>query len=150
MLNEKNFMNIAEEISKASNCVSRQVGAIIVKDGRIISTGYNGTPKGFINCSDHWHNEYTKEHHDWSLLHEIHAEMNAIIWAARTGISIEGATIYCTTEPCSECSKNIIASGINTIVWRDKYPYNDVNDKVINSMLKSCNVKKVQYNASIL
>ena len=145
MLNDKNFMKIAEEIANASNCVSRHVGAVIVKDGRVISTGYNGTPKGYMNCSEHWNNEYTKDHHDWSLLHEIHAEMNAIIWAARTGISIEGSTLYCTTEPCSECSKNLIASGVTRIVWKDKYHYNDINDISINDMLKTCNVIKEQY-----
>lgn len=145
MLNDKNFMKIAEEIANASNCVSRHVGAVIVKDGRVISTGYNGTPKGYMNCSEHWNNEYTKDHHEWSLLHEIHAEMNAIIWAARTGISIEGSTLYCTTEPCSECSKNLIASGVTRIVWKDKYPYNDINDISINDMLKTCNVIKEQY-----
>jgi dCMP deaminase len=145
VLNDKNFMKIAEEIANASNCVSRHVGAVIVKDGRVISTGYNGTPKGYMNCSEHWNNEYTKDHHEWSLLHEIHAEMNAIIWAARTGISIEGSTLYCTTEPCSECSKNLIASGVTRIVWKDKYPYNDINDISINDMLKTCNVIKEQY-----
>jgi dCMP deaminase len=145
VLNDKNFMKIAEEIANASNCVSRHVGAVIVKDGRVISTGYNGTPKGYMNCSEHWNNEYTKDHHEWSLLHEIHAEMNAIIWAARTGISIEGSTLYCTTEPCSECSKNLIASGVTRIVWKDKYPYNDINDISINGMLKTCNVIKEQY-----
>ena len=105
MLNDQNFINIAKEISSASKCVSRRVGAVIVKDGRILSTGYNGTPAGFINCCDYWDNKHTSQHHQWSKTYEIHAEMNAIIWAARKGISIEGATIYVTLEPCSDCSK---------------------------------------------
>ena len=117
MLNDKNFINIAKEIASASKCVSKQVGAVIVKNGRILSTGYNGTPSGYTNCCDYWNNQYTKEHHLWSKTYEIHAEMNAIIWAARKGISIEGATIYVTLEPCSECSKNLIASGIKRIVY---------------------------------
>ncbi len=125
MLNDKNFIKIAYEIASASKCVSKQVGAVIVKDGRILSTGYNGTPTGYINCKDYWNNKYTKEHHDWSKTYEIHAEMNAIIWAARKGISIEGATIYVTLEPCSECSKNIIACGIKRIVYAKKYEYNE-------------------------
>ncbi|MCW9025900.1 MAG: deaminase, partial [Thiovulaceae bacterium] len=62
MLNDKNFINIANELSSASKCVSKQVGAVIVKDGRILSTGYNGTPAGYTNCSEHWDNKYTKEH----------------------------------------------------------------------------------------
>lgn len=124
MLSDKNFINIATELASASKCVSKQVGAVIVKDGRILSTGYNGTPAGYKNCRDHWNNEYTSEHHEWSKTYEIHAEMNAIIWAARKGISIEGATIYVTLEPCSECSKNLIASGIRRIVYAKPYEHN--------------------------
>ncbi len=123
MLSDTNFINIAFEIASASKCVSKQVGAVIVKDGRILSTGYNGTPAGFMNCRDHWNGEYTKEHHEWSKTYEIHAEMNAIIWAARKGISIEDATIYVTLEPCSECSKNLIASGIKRIVYAKSYEH---------------------------
>ncbi len=134
MLNDTNFINIAKELATASKCVSKQVGAVIVKDGRILSTGYNGTPAGFINCCDHWNNEYTAEHHEWSKTYEIHAEMNAIIWAARDGISIEGATIYVTLEPCSECSKNVIASGIKRIVY--DIPYEHTHSEVISKFIK--------------
>lgn len=123
MLSDQNFINIATELAKASKCVSKQVGAVIVKDGRILSTGYNGTPAGYINCSEHWSGEYTSEHHNWSKTYEIHAEMNAIIWAARKGISIEDGTIYVTLEPCSECSKNLIASGIKRIVYAKAYEH---------------------------
>lgn len=123
MLNDTNFINIAQEIATASKCVSKKVGAVIVRDGRILSTGYNGTPAGHVNCCDYWDFKYTKEHHEWSKTYEIHAEMNAIIWAARKGISIEGATIYVTLEPCSECSKNIIASGIKRIVYLKPYEH---------------------------
>lgn len=123
MLSDTNFIKIATELATASKCVSKQVGAVIVKDGRILSTGYNGTPAGFTNCNDHWKGEYTSDHHEWSKTYEIHAEMNAIIWAARKGISIEGATIYVTLEPCSECSKNLIASGIKRIVYAKEYEH---------------------------
>ena len=134
MLNDKNFINIAFELATASKCVSKQVGAVIVKDGRILSTGYNGTPAGFTNCRDHWNDEYTSEHHEWSKTYEIHAEMNAIIWAAREGISIEGATIYVTLEPCSECSKNVIASGIKRIVYAT--PYEHTHSEVISKFIE--------------
>ena len=123
MLSDKNFINIATELATASKCVSKQVGAVIVKNGRILSTGYNGTPAGFTNCNEHWNDEYTKDHHEWSKTYEIHAEMNAIIWAARQGISISDATIYVTLEPCSECSKNLIASGIKRIVYAKEYEH---------------------------
>jgi len=125
MLTDRNFINIALEIAKASKCVSKQVGAVIVRDGRILSTGYNGTPSGFTNCCDHWEGQYTSEHHEWSKTYEIHAEMNAIIWAAREGIKIKDATIYVTLEPCSDCSKNIIASGIKRIVYDKSYEHID-------------------------
>lgn len=134
MLSDSNFINIAKEIARASKCVSKQVAAVIVKDGRILSTGYNGTPSGYTNCNEHWNGLYTKEHHEWSKTYEIHAEMNAIIWAARKGISIEGATIYVTLEPCSECSKNLIASGIKRIVYDTPYEYNE--SKVISKFLQ--------------
>jgi len=134
MLSDKNFLRIAEEIASASKCVSKQVGAVIVKDGRILSTGYNGTPAGYTNCSGHWDGKYTAEHHEWSKTYEIHAEMNAIIWAARKGISIEGATIYVTLEPCSECSKNVIASGIKRIVYNKAYEH--THSEVISKFIK--------------
>jgi len=133
MMKDKIFINIAKEIASASKCVSKQVGAVIVKEGRILSTGYNGTPAGYQNCCEYWDGKYTKEHHEWSKTYEIHAEMNAIIWAARKGISIEGATIYVTLEPCSECSKNLIASGIKRIVYEKGYEHtnSDVVSKFI-------------------
>ena len=139
MLNDRSFINIAKEIALASKCLSKQVGAVIVKDGRILSTGYNGTPAGYINCSEHWKDEYTKDHHEWSKTYEIHAEMNAIIWAARKGISIEGATIYVTLEPCSECSKNLIASGIRRIVYEKAYEH--TNSEVISKFIKDNHVQ---------
>ena len=134
MLSDRNFINMAHELASASKCVSKQVGAVIVKDGRILSTGYNGTPAGYTNCCEHWNDEYTKDHHEWSKTYEIHAEMNALIWAAREGISIKDATIYVTLEPCSECSKNLIASGIKRIVYDRAYEH--TNSDIVSKFLK--------------
>lgn len=142
MLDDKVFLNIAEEIASASKCVSKKVGSVIVKDGRILSSGYNGTPSGYPNCSDHWNGQWTENHHEWSKEYEIHAEMNAIIWAARKGISIEGATIYATLQPCSQCTKNIIASGITKIVYRKSYEHN--NSKILEQFIKDNNVQYIQ------
>ena len=139
MISDKSFINIAKEIAFASKCVSKQVGAVIVKDGRVLSTGYNGTPNGYQNCCDYWQGNYTKEHHEWSKTYEIHAEMNAIIWAARKGIAIEGATIYVTLEPCSECSKNLIASGIKRIVYEKSYEH--TNSTIVSKFLEDNGVK---------
>jgi len=139
MISDKNFINIAHEIASASKCVSKQVGAVIVKGGRILSTGYNGTPAGYVNCSDYWNGEHTKDHHEWSKTYEIHAEMNAIIWAARKGISIEGATIYVTLEPCSDCSKNLIAAGIKRIVYDKAYEH--TNSHIVSKFIKDNGVQ---------
>ncbi len=123
MLKDKNFLNIAYEISKGSKCVSRQTWAIIVKDNRILSTWYNWTPAWYINCDEYWKWEYTKDHHDWSYKYEIHAEMNAIVWAARNGIKIQWATIYSTYQPCFDCTRAIIAAWITKIVYKEKYKH---------------------------
>ena len=123
MLNDLNFMNIAYEIASGSKCVSRYTWAVIVKDNRILSTGYNWTPAWYINCNDYWKWENTKDHHDWSYKYEIHAEMNALIWAARNWIKIEWATLYSTYQPCFDCTRAIIAGGIKKIVYKEKYKH---------------------------
>ena len=123
MLTDKNFLSIAYEIAKASKCVSRWTGAVIVKDGRIVSTWYNGTPSWYVNCCDHFAWKYGPEHHDWSYKYEIHAEMNAIVWAARKWLSIEWGTMYCTYEPCFDCTRAIIASGLKRIIFAEKYKH---------------------------
>ena len=123
MLNDKNFLNIAYEIATWSKCVSRHTGAVIVMDNRILSTWYNWTPAWYTNCCDYWNWEYTKDHHDWSYKYEIHAEMNAIVWAARNWIKIEWATLYSTYEPCFDCTRAAIAAGLKKIVYREKYKH---------------------------
>jgi dCMP deaminase len=127
------FMEMAITISKLSNCVMHQVGCIIVKDNRVISTGYNGSIPGFDNCND-LHSkpmvfgpgpQYTQEekdaHHEFSKKFEIHGELNSILFAAKNGISIDGGTMYCTLRPCHECLKNICQVGIKRIVFKDIY-----------------------------
>jgi dCMP deaminase len=121
------FLNIAEEIAKDSKCVQLSVGAILVKNGRIISTGYNGTPAGFLNCNDYFSEiSYTRnDHHNFSENYEIHAELNAIIYAALNGISIAGCDIYITHHPCANCLKMLCAAGIKKIYYR--YSYDKAN-----------------------
>jgi len=123
MLKDKNFLNIAYEIATGSKCVSRHTWAVIVMDNRILSTGYNWTPAWYTNCKDYWNWEYSEKHHDWSYKYEIHAEMNAIVWAARNWIKIEWATLYSTYEPCFDCTRAVIAAGLKRIVYREKYKY---------------------------
>jgi dCMP deaminase len=131
-------MKQAIETAKNSKCMSRHVGALIVVEDRIVSEGYNGTPKGYVNCNVKWNNIWHADHHEWSKTHEIHAEMNAINWAARKGIKIEDGVMYCTTKPCLECTKNIIAVGIKAVYWLTKYEYNE--DHILDSFFKENNV----------
>lgn len=123
MLKDINFINIAYEIATWSKCVSKHTWAVIVKENRILSTWYNWTPAWYINCDEYWKWEYTKDHHDWSYKYEIHAEMNALIWAARNGIKIEWATLYSTYQPCFDCTRAIIAAWIKKIVYKEKYKH---------------------------
>ena len=127
-MKKETFLKIAEAIAEESKCIKLQVGAVIVKDDRIISTGYNGTPSGTPTCQEEFYNTntpstFSQKHHEWSNIHEIHAEMNAILFAAKNGISTNGATLYCTHEPCDQCMKNIIQAGIIKVIY--KYPYNN-------------------------
>jgi len=120
-----------------SKCVSVQVGAVLVKNERILSIGYNGTPSGYkFNCDAVFdkHNFNREEHHKFSEKYEIHAEMNVILFAAKTGIPIENSTLYVTTHPCFQCIKNLTQSGVKTIIYDkeydliDKKTYKEIND----------------------
>lgn len=122
------FMDLAHEIAKWSSCFkdNRSVGALIVKNKRILTTGYNGAPSGMRSCREKQRclrNDLgirSGERHE--LCYAIHAEQNAIIQAAKLGVSIENATIYCTHQPCSICAKMIINSGIVRVVYSVPYP----------------------------
>ncbi len=118
------FMEIALLVAKRSTCLRRMVGAVIVKDKRILSTGYNGAPSGVRHCIETGClREQLKvpsgQRHE--LCRGIHAEQNAIIQAAYHGVSIKGATLYCTNLPCSICSKMIINAGIRCILYQSGY-----------------------------
>jgi dCMP deaminase len=119
------FMDITALVAKRSTCLRRSVGAIIVKDKRILSTGYNGAPSGVrhcleIGCLREKMKVASGERHE--LCRGIHAEQNAIIQAAFHGVSIRGASLYCTNLPCSICAKMIINAGIKKIYYLDGYP----------------------------
>ena len=118
------YLNIAEEIAKFSKCTYFQVGSIIVFEGRIISTGYNGTPPGFPEECNHFFNGNPKEreeHHKFAIYNTTHSEVNCILTSARNGISIKNADMYVTLQPCHECLKVIAVSGIRNIYYRRKY-----------------------------
>ena len=106
------YLNIAKEISTLSHCQRAKVGAVIVKDGNIVSFGYNGTPSSMDNCC---------ENGDATISEVIHAEMNSILKAAKSGYSVDGATLYLTLSPCKECSKLILQSGIERVLYLEEY-----------------------------
>ncbi|CDF57316.1 deoxycytidylate deaminase [Thermobrachium celere] len=138
------FMEIANTVKKRSTCLRRQVGAVIVKDNRILTTGYNGVPPKMRHCLDigclrQELNIPSGQRHE--LCRALHAEQNAIIQAAKYGISIEGATIYVTAQPCIICAKQIIASGIKKIVFSGDYP-----DEFSLEMIKESGIEIVRFN----
>lgn len=125
---EKRFMDMAYLVASWSSCFKddRQVGAVIVKDKRILATGYNGAPSGVFSCKDKGYCMRIRENipsgTNLERCYAIHAEQNAIIQAAKVGTSIEGATLYCTHKPCVICSKMIINVGIKRVVYKENYP----------------------------
>jgi dCMP deaminase len=106
------FMNVTKEISTMSHCVRFKVGAVLVKDGNIVSFGYNGTPAGMDNGC---------EKDNVTVPHVIHGEVNAILKAAKNGVSVNGGTLYLTLSPCLDCSKLILQSGIKRVVYLTPY-----------------------------
>ena len=118
------FMEITELVAKRSTCRRRAVGAIVVKDKRILSTGYNGAPANVRHCIDigclrEELGVASGERHE--LCRGIHAEQNAIIQAALHGVSISGSTLFCTNMPCSICAKMIINAGIRKVYYKEGY-----------------------------
>jgi dCMP deaminase len=121
---ETYFMNITNLVAQRSTCLRRAVGAVLVKDKRILSTGYNGAPANLKHClevgcmREQMGIESGKMH---ELCRGIHAEQNAIIQAAYHGVSVKGAVVYCTNQPCSICARMIINAGIEKIYYQSGY-----------------------------
>jgi len=139
---EAYFMDITILVARRTTCIRRAVGAVIVKDKRILSTGYNGAPSGVRHCAEvgclrEKLNVQSGMRHE--LCRGIHAEQNAIIQAAYHGVSVRGASIYCTTQPCSICAKMIINAGITTIYYRSGYA-----DELAREMLAEAGIGIIQ------
>ena len=119
------FMDIAHMCARRTTCTRRQVGAVLVKDKRILATGYNGVPTGIDHCTDRGclrEERGIPSGQQHELCRGLHAEQNALLQAARYGTSMEGATIYCTTQPCVLCAKMLINAGVKEIVYDYEYP----------------------------
>lgn len=129
------FLNIAEVVSTRSTCPRRSVGAVLVRDRQILSTGYNGAPRGLGHCID-----VGCLMRDGHCVRASHAEMNAIAQAAFHGVRVKGATLYCTDKPCLICTKLLINAGIVKIVYLRDYP-----DEDSEQMLQDAHIEFEQY-----
>ena len=120
------YLDIAQTVAERATCMRKKFGAIIVKNDSIISTGYNGAPAGIKSCIEKGECLRRKLEIPSGTKHElcfaVHAEQNAIIQAAKYGINISGATLYCTHQPCVICAKIIINAGITRVVYKNGYP----------------------------
>jgi dCMP deaminase len=119
------FMQIAQLVASRSTCMRRQVGAVIVKDKQILSTGYNGSPSGLRHCGEvgclrEALNIQPGERTE--ICRAVHAEQNALLQAARHGVAIEGADMYTSVQPCVLCTKMIINAGIKRVIYASPYP----------------------------
>ena len=125
---DKRFMEMAHVIAGWASCYqeNRKIGAVIVKNKRIMTTGYNGAPAGVKTCVERGECLRRKMNvpsgQRQELCYAVHAEQNAIIQAAKLGVSIDGATLYCTHQPCVMCAKMIVNSGITRVVYGEGYP----------------------------
>lgn len=143
---DKRFIDMAQLVSTWSSCfqTNRQVGAVIVKNKRVMTTGYNGAASGIKSCKERGSCLRRELNITSGTRHEIcyatHAEQNAIIQAAKLGVCIDGATLYCTHQPCVICAKMIINSGIKRIVYKDGYP-----DEFSMQLLRESGVEIVKF-----
>ena len=133
------FLEISKLVSKRSTCLRRQVGALIVKNRRILTTGYNGTPSSIVHCEITGCLRKKKkvpsgERHE--LCRGLHAEQNALLQASLYGVSVKDSFLYCTNQPCIICAKMIINAGIKEIIVENGYP-----DRMAKDFFKKANVK---------
>jgi dCMP deaminase len=144
------FMNIALVAATRSNCCRRHVGAVIVRDFRIISTGYNGTPRGITNCSDGGCPRCNSDAPSGTSLGECiccHAEENSIVQAAYHGVSVKDGTLYTTYSPCLYCTKMIINSGIKEVVYSELYRFDGLVNQLFTEgkiILRELNPAKLE------
>lgn len=115
------YMDLAQNLSRKSHCVKAKVGAVISKDTRIVSLGYNGPPAGTHNCDQEWPQHGCARDRKGGCSLALHAEANAILYASKNQITMEGATLYVTLSPCLACAKIIYTTGIKKVIYLDSY-----------------------------
>lgn len=140
------YMDLAENLGLRSHCVKAKVGAVLTKDTRIISLGYNGPPAGTHNCDLEWPQEGCPRDSKGSCSLALHAEQNAILYAAKNNVPIEGCTLYVTLSPCIACARIIYTTGIRKVYFKHSYAeYKGIaNDEGVD-FLRKFGVEVVRY-----
>ena len=115
------YMNLAENLAKRSHCVKAQVGSVLTKETRIVSLGYNGPPSGTYNCDEIWPEQGCPRDSKGSCSLALHAEQNAILYASKNNISVEGTTLYVTLSPCISCARVIYTVGTKIVFYLNSY-----------------------------
>ncbi len=115
------YMELAENLSRRSHCVKRKVGSVLTKDTRIVSLGYNGPPAGTHNCDEQWPQDGCPRDSKGSCSLALHAEQNAILYAAKNNIALDNTTLYVTLAPCISCARVVYTVGIKKVIYRDSY-----------------------------
>ena len=142
------YMELAEKLASRSHCVKAQVGAVLTKDTRIISLGYNGPPSGTHNCDVDWPETGCPRDSKGSCSLALHAEQNAILYAAKNNFSIEGSTLYVTLSPCIACARVIYSVGIRKVFFKNSYAsYKNIPSDEGVDFLRKFGVEVVKYNS---
>lgn len=115
------YMELAQKLAQRSHCVKMHVGAVLTKDTRIVSLGYNGPPAGTHNCDVEWPEEGCPRDSKGSCSLALHAEQNAILYASKNNVSVEGSTLYITLSPCIACARIIFTTGIRKVIYLNSY-----------------------------
>lgn len=149
---DRYFLNLSEVVRERSNCLRMSTGAVLIKDKRIIATGYNGTPSGTKNCFEGGcerclkrHKENLKEYEGKELCVCIHAEQNALLQSALHGMSTNTSVLYTTTSPCLQCAKALINTGVKEVIYIDDHYSKEHPDNLGIKLLKSAGVKVRRY-----
>src|SRR5688572_5779431 len=144
------YMELAVNLARRSHCIKRHVGAVLAKDTRIISIGYNGPPSGTHNCDEQWPEVGCPRDSKGSCSLAIHAEQNAILYAVRNKTSVDGATLYVTLSPCLACARIIYSMGITKVVYLNSYAeYKGIASDEGVDFLKTFGIETVRYNGKL-